>query len=186
MIRHSLALRRELRVGAIVLCLRLRDHRLNPIDLLGRSLGFGRGGLGRSLGFDPTSVEEKRLHASDLVGQLAVALSGARLSSELRSALLLVRQNFADACEIRLRCSQLLLGILAPCVKPGNSGRFLEQQSPLDGLRGDDRADLALTDERRRMRASCSVGEKESNILRSNVAAVDPVGRTRAPLEFDA
>ena len=135
---------------------------MDPLDFFGRRARFGRRGLGRALGFDPAGMEQPRLDAADLVGELAVALGGARLAAKLRRALLLVAEDFAQPRKIGLGRAQLLLGVLAPRVKPGNAGRFLEQLPPLDRLGGDHRADLALADERRRMGAGRRVGEQQA------------------------
>ena len=89
-----------------------------------------------ALGLDPARVEQPRFDAADLVGELAVALGRARLPPQLRRALLLVAEDFAEAGEIGLGRAQLLLGILAPRVEPGNAGRLFEQQPPFDRLGG--------------------------------------------------
>ena len=53
----------------------------------------------------------------------------------------------------------------------------------LDRLGGDNRADLALADERRGVGAGRGVGEQQGDVLGAHVAPVDPVGRARAALD---
>ena len=110
-------------------------------------------------------MEQPRLDAADLVGQLAIALGRARLPPQLRRALLLVAEDFAQPGEIGFGRAKLLLGVLAPRVQPGNAGRFLEQLAALDRLGGDDRADLALADEGRGVGAGRGIGEQQRDVL---------------------
>ena len=117
------------------------------------------------LGLGPAGVEQPRLDRADLLGQLAIAFGRPRLAAQLGRALLLVGQDFAEPREIGFGRAQFLLGILAPRVKAGNARRFLEQQPALDRLGGDDRADLALADERRRMGAGRGIGEQQRRRL---------------------
>ena len=70
-----------------------------------------------------------RLDPADLVGELAVAFGGAGLAPELRGALLLVAEDFAEPHQIGFGRAQFLLGVLAPRVKPGNAGGFLQQHA---------------------------------------------------------
>ena len=170
-------------VGPVVRRLRFGDRLVDSLDLFGRGLGFRGRRLRRALGLDPARVEQPRFDRADLVGQLAIAFGGARLAPQLRGALLLVAEDFAEPREIGFGRAQLLLGILAPRVKPGNARRLLEQQPPLDRLGGDDRADLALADERRRVGAGRRIGEQQGDVLGADVAAVDPIGGAGAALD---
>ena len=163
--------------------LRSRDRLVDSLDFLGGGSRFGGCGLGGGLGLDPARVEQLRLDASDLLGELAVAFGRARLATKLARALLLLAEDFPQPLKVRLGRTQLLLGVLAPGVQPGNAGGFLEQLPPLDRLCGDDRADLALADQRRRMRAGGGIGEQQRDVLGADVAAVDPIGRSRAALD---
>ena len=181
--RRALRFADELLASSIVRGLRVGDRLVNALDLVGRRLGLRRRCLSRALGLHPACVEQPRFDAPYLVGQLAVALGRARLAPKLRRALLLVGQDLAQPGEIRFRRAKLLLGILAPRVKPGNARRFLQQQPPLDRLCGDDRADLALADQRRRVRAGRRIRKQQRHVLRAYVAAVDPVGRAGAALD---
>jgi hypothetical protein len=100
-----------------------------------------------------------------------------------RRALFLVTQQFGQAGEVGFGGTELLLGILAPSVQSGNAGRFLKQKPALDRLGGDDRADLPLADQRRRMGSGRRVGEQQGDVLRADVAAIDPVRRAGAALD---
>ena len=128
-------------------------------------------------------MEQPRFERADLGGQFLVALGGARLPPQLGRALLLLAEDFAQPGEVGLGRAKLLLGVLAPRVKPGNARRLLEQKAPFDRLGRNDRADLALADQRRRMRARRRVGEQQGDILGADVAAVDPVGGAGAALD---
>src|SRR4051794_21556112 len=102
-----------------------------------------------------------RLDAPDLFAQLAVALGRSGLPAQLGRALLLVAEDFAEPGEVRFGCTQLLLRVLAPRMKAGDSGSLLEQQPALDRLGGDHRANLALADQRGRMGAGRRIGEQQ-------------------------
>src|SRR5438046_1667158 len=78
---------------------------------------------------------------------LALNVGRARLPPELRRTLFLIAEDLAKTREIGLGRAKLLLGVLAPRVEAGDSGSFLEQESALRGLRGDDRGNLALADQ---------------------------------------
>jgi hypothetical protein len=110
-------------------------------------------------------VQQPRLYAADLIAELAIPLGRARLAPERRCALLLLAEDFTQADEIGFGRAQLLLGILTPCVEPGNARRLFEQETPFDRLGSDDRADFALADQRRRMRAGGGVGEQQETSL---------------------
>ena len=110
-------------------------------------------------------MKQPRLDAADLVGQLAVAFGRASLPAQLRGALLLVAQDFGEPGEVGFGRAQLLLGVLAPRVEPGNARRLFQQQASLDRLGGNHRADLALADERGRMCAGRSIGEQQGHVL---------------------
>ena len=171
-------------VGLLLRGLRLGDRLLDALDLARppRALPPSRPRRAR-FGLAPARVEQPRLDAADLVGQLAIAFRRPRLAPKLRRALLLVAENFAEPGEIGFGRAKLLLGVLAPRVESRNARRFLEQQPAFDRLGGNDRADLALADQRRRMRAGRGVGEQQRDVLGADVAAVDPIGRAGAALD---
>ena len=161
----------------------IRDRALNGSDFFARRASFCIRRLGRAFRLGPARVEQPRLDAADLRAELAIPLGRARLPPERRRTLLLLAQDFAEADEIGFSRAQLLLGILAPRIEPGNAGGLLEQEAPFDRLGRDHRANLALANERRRMRASSGVGEQQGDVLRTDVAPVDPVRRTRAAFD---
>jgi hypothetical protein len=174
---------RQRLVRPLVRRLSISDRLMDTLDLFLCGSCFGRGGLSRALGLDPAGVEELRFDRADLVRELAVSLGSARLPSKLSQSLFLLREDFAKANKVGFRGPQLLLGILAPGVQPGNACRLLEEQPALDGFGRDDRADLALADERRRMSTGRCVCEQQGDVLGANVTPVDPVGRAGASLD---
>ena len=159
------------------------DRRLQLFDRFAGFLGLGRRRLGRPVGFGPAGVDEARLERADLVAELAIALGGAGLPAQRRGARFLLAEHFAEPLEIGFGRPQFLLGILAPRVKAGDAGGLFEQQPPLGRLGGDDRPDLALADQGRRMRAGGGIGEQQGDVLGADVAAVDAIGGPGAPLD---
>ena len=160
----------EERGGLVLRLLRIGHRALQRRDIGLGGLRLLSGGIRGLVRLDPAGMDQPRFGRTDLVGQLAIALGGARLPPQRRRALLLVRQQLAQPREIGLGRTKLLLGILAPRMQAGNSGRLLEQQPPLGRLGRDDRADLALADQRRRMRSGGRVGEQQRHVLRADVA----------------
>src|SRR6185312_15708351 len=156
---------------------------MDTLDLFVGGTRFGGRSLRGPLGLEPSRVKQPRLDRADLIGELAIALGGARLPPQLGGALLLLAQNLTQPDEIGLGCAQLLLGVLAPCVQSRNSSRFFEQLPALGRLCGDDLGDLTLTDERWGVRSSRCVGEQQRDVLGAYIAAVDPVGRPGAALD---
>jgi len=173
----------EERFGFFLFAPRSFDPFAKPLDLLLCRHGIAARLLGGRVGLGPARMDQPRLHRADLVGEHAIAFCRTGLPPQSRRALFLLAQQLRKPGEIGLGRSKLLFGILAPRVQPGNPRRFLKQKPPLGGLRGDDRRDLALAHECRRMGAGRSVGEQQGHVLCSNVAAVDPVGGTCPPLD---
>src|SRR6185437_10854421 len=101
--------------------LRFDDGLVDTLDLLVRGTRFGGCSFRRLFGLSPSCVKQPSLDSPDLVGELAIALGRARLSTQLRGALLLLAEDFAQAGEIGLGRAQLLLGVLAPRVKSRRS-----------------------------------------------------------------
>ena len=64
-----------------------------------------------------------------------------------------------------------------------NPRRFLEELAALDGLGGNNRADLTLANEGGGVGAGRRIREEQGDVLGTNVAAVDPIGRARAALD---
>jgi hypothetical protein len=104
-------------VGALLRGLRLDDDGLDSCHFLGRGCCFGICGFRGSFGLDPAGMKQPCLDGADLVGELAVALGGARLAPQLRRALFLLAKDFAEPRKIGLRRAELLLGVLAPRVQ---------------------------------------------------------------------
>ena len=62
-------------------------------------------------------------------------------------------------------------------MKTGDASRLFQHHPPLGRLSGDDRGDLALAHQRRRVRTGRRVGEDQRNILGPHIAAIDAIGR---------
>src|SRR5689334_4241296 len=157
---ERLAPLREKRVGALLRGLRLGDRGLDRRYIFSGSLRFAVRCLGASLSLNPARMKQPRLDAADLAGELPIALSGARLAAKLRCALLLIAQDLAEACEVRLGRPQLLLGVLAARMQPRNARRFLEQEPPLNRLGSNHCPNLTLADQCRRMCSGRGIGEQ--------------------------
>ena len=68
-------------------------------------------------------------------------------------------------------------------VQAGDARRLLQHAAPLLRLGGNDLADLALMDERRRARARRGVGEQQLHVAGTHLAPVHPIGRTVLALD---
>ena len=168
--------------GALMGGLSHDDRLVDALDFLSRRACLRDCRLGGELGFGPASMEQAALDAADLLGQLTIALGRTRLSPQLCGALFLIAEDLRQPGEIGLGRAQLLLGILAARVQPGNARRLFKQETPFDRFGSDHRADFALADERRRMRAGGGIGEQQGDVLGAHVTPVDPVGGARATL----
>ncbi len=115
----------EKRLGLFLLAFDLLDLLTKLFDLALGGRRFVAGLLGCSVGLGPAGMDEPRLHAADLVGQLSITLGRASLAPQRRRALLLVPEKLRQSRQIGLRRAKLLLGILAAGVKTGDSRSFL-------------------------------------------------------------
>ena len=85
--------------------------------------------------------------------------------------------------QVGLGRAQLLLGILAADMQPGDARRFLQHLAALGGLGGDNCGDPPLADQRRGMRPGGGIGENQRDVLGAHVAAVDAINRPRLALD---
>jgi hypothetical protein len=144
---------------------------------------FGLGCVGCGGGFAPAGEERARLRNTDLGGDEAVAFGGAGLAFQRGGAGVLVGNDLVELGEIGFGGAEFPLGVFPPDVQPGDTGGFLQHGAAVGGLGGDDRADLALADERGGVRAGRGVGEEQADVLCADVAAVDAVGGAGAALD---
>ena len=122
-------------------------------DRLAGGLGLAPRRFRRRRRLAPAREDQPRLGDPDLVGELAVALGGARLPPQRHAAQLHVGEDLVEPDQIGLGRAQFLLGVLAADVEAGDPRRFLEHQPAFGRLGGDHRADLALADQ---SRAECA------------------------------
>ena len=135
-------------------------------------------------GAEPAEMQHRRLGLADLAGEVAVARRLARLALQRLELLLDLGDHVVEPGEILLGGAQPQLGLVAAVVQAGDAGRLLEQRAAVLRLGGDQLADAALADHRRRVRAGRGVGEEELHVAGAHVAAVDAVDR--AGLALDA
>ena len=137
----------------------------------------------RFCGIAPARKNQPPLGLFDRVGQRTVPLGRARLPPQYART----GNHFGDCLghprQIDFGRLQPDLGFTAAHVQPRDTGSFLEHRTAFGGLGGDDRADLALTDERGRMRAGCRIGEQQLRVARAGVAPIDPIGRSCSALD---
>ena len=149
--------------------------------------GLVLGALGLSdfgLRADPAQMEQQRLGAAHLSGNVAIAHCLPRLGferSDLRGQL---ADDVLDPRQIVLGGLEPQLRLVAARVQAGNAGRLFEHAAALVGPRLDDLADAALVDQRRRARAGRGVGEQDVDVAGAHLAAVD--AEDRALLAHDA
>ncbi len=161
----------------------------SPLDRRGvghARIGDRRGqtrGIRGGRGLVPAREDQPGFGDADLRGKLTIAVGGARLAPERGDARVLVGDHRVEPGEIGLGRAQPGLGVLAADVQPGDPRRILEHRAAIGGFGGDHRADPALADQRGAVRARRGIGEEQPDILRADVAAVDPVGGARAAFD---
>ncbi len=135
------------------------------------------------VGGEPAQMEQHRLGAAHLAGNVAVAHRLACLGLERRDLRGDLVDDILDALQIVLGCPQPQLGLVAARVQAGNAGRLFEHAAALLGLGLDDLADAALMHQRRRARAGRGVGEHHADVARAHLAAVEAVDRALLALD---
>ncbi len=130
---------------------------------------IGKFGLRR----EPSQVEQQRLAAADLRGDIPVAdglpclgLQGRNLGGKLPDHIL-------DASQVVFGCLEPQFGLVAAGMQAGNTGGFFKHPAALIRPRLDDLADAALMHQRGRTRARRGVREQHGNVARPHLAAVD-------------
>ena len=105
------------------------------------------------------------LQVLELVAVRDVALGLRRLALERGEVALDLGDDVADAQQVLLRELHLALGLLLPRLELGDAGGLLDEQAPVLGLGADDEADLALLDDRVRLRADAGAEEEIGDVL---------------------
>ena len=142
--------------------------------------GFVLGALGLGgfeLGGGPAQMQQQRLRAPHLAGDIAIAHGLPRLGLERSDLGRELSDHVFDAREIVLGRLQPQLRLMPAHVQSGNAGGFFEQAAALIRTRLNDLADASLMHQRRRARAGRSIGEQHVDVARAHLAAVDPEGR---------
>ncbi len=132
----------------------------------------------------PAQVEQQRLGAADLSGNIAIArgLPGLGLErSDLRGEL---ADDILGPGKIVLCGLEPEFCFVTARVQAGNACRLFEHAAALVGPGLDDFADAALMDQSGRPRAGRGVGEQDGDVAGAHLAAVD--AEDRALLAHDA
>ncbi|EHJ60788.1 hypothetical protein NSU_2170 [Novosphingobium pentaromativorans US6-1] len=156
---------------------------LRLIDAGLRGLGFLARGLCGSGGIAPAGIDEARLGQPDFVGEGLVLLGRPGLAAQRGDLLVEPGHDVFEAGKVGFGRAQLLLGVLAAHVEAGDASCFFQHRAAFGRFGGDDCGDLALTDQRGRMRAGRGVGEDQRHVLGAHVAAVDAIGAARPALD---
>jgi hypothetical protein len=154
--------------------------------LLDRTLRGNRfcpGMIRRGRRIAPPRKDESRLRLPNVGGKQPVPLGRTRLPPQRSDALLHIGNDLVQTGEVRLGRAELLLGILAADVQPGDARRLLQHLSAFLRPGGDDCADPPLADQRGGVCPRCGIGEQQGDILRPRIAPVDPVRGSRAALD---
>ncbi len=153
------------------------------LDQRGRRPRLALRHLGRRRRLAPAGEDQSRLGRADRSGEGAIPLGRPGLAAQRGGARLHLGQQLVQPGEVRLGGAQLLLGILAAHVQPGDAGRLLQHHPPLGRLGGDHGRDPPLADERGRVGAGRRIGEQQADIPGPHVPPVQPVGGSGAPLD---
>ena len=137
------------------------------------ALGLG----GFELGGGPAQMQQQRLGAPHLAGNVAIAHRLPGLGLERGDLGRELADHVLDPRQIVLGGFQPQLSLVPAHMQSGNAGGFFEQPAALIRTRLDDLADASLVHQRRRARAGRRVGEQHVDVARAHLAAVDPEGR---------
>ena len=126
---------------------------------------------------DSSEVElgQTRPQAGDLAAQLLGALGRGRLQRERPQSRLHLGLEVAGALDLDPDSRELQLGPVPTALELAETGRVLDQRTPLLGLRGEDLLDLALADHRAVTAAEADVGEQLDEVGAPHRSAVDQV-----------
>jgi len=131
----------------------------------------------------PPGEQQPRLGRLDLLRQLGVAFGLLGLPLEGGDLRVEPGHQVLEPGKVGLRPTQLGFGVLAAHMEPGDPGSLFQHRAALGRFGGDHLRDLALADQRGRMRAGGGVGESQRDVLGAHVATVDAVGAARAALD---
>ena len=134
-------------------------------------------------GRQPAKVEHRRLGLADLAGEIAIADGLTRLPLKRLELRLDLADHVVDAGEVLFGGGKAKLRLVAAVVQAGNPGGLFEERAAVARLGGDQLADLALADHRRRVGAARSVGKEELHVAGADIAAVDLVDRPGLALD---
>ena len=140
-------------------------------------------GVGRCGGIAPAGKQQPRLGHTDLVAERLVALGLLGLPPQRGDLRVEPGHQVLEPGEVGFGLLELALGVAPADMQARDSRRLLEHHPPLGRLGGNYRGDLALANQRGRMRAGRGIGEHQRHVLRAHVAAVDAVGATRPALD---
>ncbi len=167
--------RRGLEPGDLELGLARVERRLRRLLLLGVLGASGVLDLGERDDLEQLVrrlVEHEVLELA-LVGDVALGLG--RLALERREVSLDLAHDVADAEQVLPRLVHLELGLLLPGLVLRDAGRLFDQHAPVFGARAHDEADLALLDDRVRLRADAGAEEQIGDVLEPHLRLVDEV-----------
>ncbi len=171
-----LAQRRHRGVGRLARLRRLRGFGLRPAGGHGRLAQPGLGGLAFGLGPVPAAQQQRALCGAQGGADLAIALGLTGLLGKARQLPAQAFQHVLDPLQVGLGRLQLQLRLVAALVEARDPRGLLEDPPPRLGLGVDQLGDLALPDQRRRMRAGRGVGEQHLHVAGAHVLAVDAIG----------
>ena len=120
--------------------------------------------IGGRCGIAPAGKDQLTFGDFYGVGQLAIPFCRPRLPSQYARPRLHFGHDFGDTRKIGLGRLQPDLGFAAADMESRNPCCFLQHRAALGRLGGDDRTDLALADERGRVRAGGGIGEQELRV----------------------
>src|SRR6476661_1817503 len=126
---------------------------------------------------EPRKIElrDARPQARDLDRELLGPLGRGRLERQRPEPLLHLRLDVTGALDLYRDPRELELGAMAACLEAAEPCRLLDQPSPLRRLRGEDRLDLALADDRVHPLAEPEVGEQFDEVEPPHRGSVDEV-----------
>ena len=158
--------------------------------LAGALIGLGRGRGERGLGFaerlacgQRPQMQHGRLGLTDGAGEVAVAHRLTRLPLQPVELLLDFADHVVEAGEVLLGALQAQLRLVPAIVQSGDACRFFQKRTAVNRLGGDELADLALADDRRRMGTGRGVGKQELYVAGAHVAPVDAIDRPGLALD---
>ena len=131
----------------------------------------------------PAKVQGSRFRLADLAGKVSITDRLAGLALQGFELCIDLGDHVVERPRFCLGGAEPELGFVAAVVQAGNAGGLFEERAAVLRLRGDQLADLALADDRRRMRAGRGVGEEELHVAGAHFATVDPVDRAGLALD---